>query len=464
VVRPAGSARVVVLLLLVALLTGTGGAVGTGTALAAPPSPTPPPNPSDEQLRSSGDAVSGRAAEVAQLTERLSVLQAEAEDLLIQVAEQHESANQAQDVFTTAQGAAEDAAHRADQARIETQGAGSAIDAARTRLDDVVANTYQQGLDLGPIGLLTSASGPEDLIDRAQMTDAVAQQQATALDALERARVDKANADSKARQAQDEAEQRQAAAAEAKTAADQALAAAQSASDAQAERLSQVLAEQADVQRRLDAAENADAGLRAQRQRFDAWQAEQARLEAERQRAEAAAARARAAREEAARAALPAPRSPGAGSRSTAPRRYGSVAAQTVIDRAMGELGVIYAWGGGTARGPSRGIRDGGVADAMGDYKKIGFDCSGLMLYAFAGVGVNLPRYSGNQHAYGDQVPLADKQPGDMLAWARNGRIYHIALYIGNNKMIEAPYSGATVRVTNVRYGGNLLPTVSRVL
>jgi cell wall-associated NlpC family hydrolase len=464
VVRPAGSARVVVLLLLVALLTGTGGAVGTGTALAAPPSPTPPPNPSDEQLQGSGDAVSGRATEVAQLTERLSVLQAEAEDLLIQVAEQHESANQAQDVFTTAQGAAEDAAHRADQARIETQAAGSAIDAVRTRLDDVVANTYQQGLDLGPIGLLTSASGPEDLIDRAQMTDAVAQQQATALDALERARVDKANADSKARQAQDEAEQRQEAAAEAKTAADQALAAAQSASDAQAERLSQVLAEQTDVQRRLDAAENADAGLRAQRQRFDAWQAEQARLEAERQRAEAAAARARAAQEEAARAALPAPRNPGPGSRSAAPRHYGSAAAQTVIDRAMGELGVIYAWGGGTARGPSRGIRDGGVADAMGDYKKIGFDCSGLMLYAFAGVGVNLPRYSGNQHAYGDQVPLANKQPGDMLAWARNGRIYHIALYIGNNKMIEAPYSGATVRVTNVRYGGNLLPTVSRVL
>jgi cell wall-associated NlpC family hydrolase/uncharacterized small protein (DUF1192 family) len=456
VVRPAGSARVVVLLLLVALLTGTGGAVGTGTAIAAPPSPTPPPNPSDEQLQSSGDAVSGRAAEVAQLTDRLSVLQAEAEDLQIQVAEQHESANQAQDVFTTAQGAAEDAADRADQARIETQAAGSAIDAARTRLDDVVANTYQQGLDLGPIGLLTSASGPEDLIDRAQMTDAVAQQQATALDALERARVDKANADSTARQAQDEAGQRQQAAAEAKTAADQALASAQSASDAQAQRLSQVLAEQTDVQRRLDAAENADAGLRTQRQRFDFWQAEQARLEAERQRAEAAAARAR--------AAQPAPRSPGSGVRSAAPRRYGSAAAQTVIDRAMSELGVIYAWGGGTARGPSRGVRDGGVADAMGDYKKIGFDCSGLMLYAFAGVGVNLPRYSGNQHAYGDQVPLANKQPGDMLAWARNGQIYHIALYIGNNKMIEAPYSGATVRVTDVRYGGNLLPTVSRVL
>ncbi|MCW0212636.1 MAG: NlpC/P60 family protein [Pseudonocardia sp.] len=448
------------MLLLVALLSGS---LGAGVAFAAPP-PTPPPNPSDQQLQSSGDAVSGRAAQVAQLTDRLSALQAEAEDLQIQVAEQHESANQAQDVFTTAQSAAQAAADRADQARIETDAAGQAIDAARIRLDDVVANTYQQGIDLGPIGLLTSASGPEDLIDRAQMTDAVAAQQATALDALQRARVDKANADSTARQAQDEAEQRQAAAADAKAAADRALAAAESASDAQAQRLAQVTAEQADVQRQLDAAEDADAGLRAQRQRFDAWQAEQARLEAERQRAEAAAARARAAQEEA--SAQPAPRSPGPGPRPriTVPRRSGSSAVQTVIDRAMGELGVIYAWGGGTARGPSRGIRDGGVADEMGDYKKIGFDCSGLMLYAFAGVGVNLPRYSGNQHAFGEQVALSAKQPGDMLAWARNGRVYHIALYIGNNKMIEAPYSGATVRVTNVRYGGNLMPTVSRVL
>ena len=136
---------------------------------------------------------------------------------------------------------------------------------------------------------------------------------------------------------------------------------------------------------------------------------------------------------------------------------------QVVIDRAMSQLGVIYAWGGGTARGPSLGIRDGGVADANGDYKKIGFDCSGLMLYAFAGVGIQLPRYSGNQHAAGRQVPLSQMRPGDMLAWARNGRVYHIALYIGNGKMVEAPYSGARVRVSPVRYAG-LLPTVARML
>jgi len=67
-------------------------------------------------------------------------------------------------------------------------------------------------------------------------------------------------------------------------------------------------------------------------------------------------------------------------------------AAKTVIDAAMSQLGVPYAWGGGTAAGPSRGIHDGGVADAHGDYNKIGFDCSGLTLYAYAKIGISLCR------------------------------------------------------------------------
>ncbi|MFR9803464.1 NlpC/P60 family protein [Pseudonocardia sp. RS010] len=435
-------ARGLLLVLLVTLLAAT----SVATAGAAP-DPTPPPNPSNEDLRRSRDAVDDRAAEVARLTRRLGELRAEAEELQIQVAEQHESANQALDVLTAARTEADAAADRARTARARTDAAGKAVDAARTRLDDFVAGTYSQGLDLGPIGLLTTATGPQDLVDRAQLTDALAQQQASALDGLERARVQQANADSLARKAQDEAEERRRAAADAKVAADRALAGAQQAASEQAQRLQAVAAEQADVQARLDAAENADAGLRAQRQRFQDWQRAQAAAEAARQRA---------AREEAAaRAAAAAPPSA---------RRTGTASAQTVIDRAMSQLGVTYAWGGGTARGPSRGIRDGGVADSYGDYRKVGFDCSGLMLYAFAGVGVNLPRYSGNQHAYGQQVPLARMRPGDMLSWARNGRVYHIALYIGNGRMIEAPYSGASVKISPVRYSGGLLPTVSRVI
>ncbi|WP_344412205.1 NlpC/P60 family protein [Pseudonocardia ailaonensis] len=437
--------RGIVLIVLVALL---GTAVGSGVAGAAP-DPTPPPNPSNQDLQNSRNQVNSQAANVAALTKSLSDLQGQADDLQIQVAEQHESALQAMDVLSGAQQAADAATAKANAARAQTEAAGKAIDAARARLDDFVAGTYSQGLDLGPIGLLTTATGPQDLIDRAQYTDSLAEQQASVLDGLQRARVDKANADSSARAAQDEAEKRRQAAVSAKAAADAALAGAQQAAAVQARRLADVQAKQAQVQAQLDAAVNSDAGLRAQRQRFQDWQAQQAAAEAAEQR--------RAQEEAASRAGRSVP--PPAGVRST-----GSGAVQTVIDRAMAQLGVRYSWGGGNSRGPTVGIHDGGVADSYGDYKNVGFDCSGLMLYAFAGVGVNLPRYSGNQHAFGDQVPLAQMKPGDMLSWARAGRIYHIALYIGNGKMIEAPYSGSSVRISPVRYSGGLLPTVSRVL
>ncbi|GAA4537827.1 NlpC/P60 family protein [Pseudonocardia xishanensis] len=432
--------RALLVVLLAALL------VGTSTAVAGA-QPTPPPNPSNDELQRSRDAVDQRASSVAQLTARLGDLQAEADDLQIQVAEQHEAANQALDVLSGAQAEADAAARRAESALAQTAAAGRAIDAARTRLDDFVAGTYSQGLDLGPIGLLTTATGPDDLVDRAQLTDALAQQQASALDGLERARVQKANADSTARAAQEEAEQRRQAAAAAKTAADQAVAGAEQNAQAQAQRLAAVATEQQQVQAQLDAAENADAGLRAQRQRFRDWQRAQEEAEAARQRAAQQEASARV---------------------GTAPpptvRKSGSGAVQTVIDRAMSQLGVRYSWGGGNSRGPTIGVRDGGVADSFGDFRKVGFDCSGLMLYAFAGVGVNLPRWSGNQATFGRQVPRSQMQPGDMLSWARNGRTYHIALYIGNGQMIEAPYSGTSVKISPVRYSGGLSPTVSRVL
>jgi len=144
-------------------------------------------------------------------------------------------------------------------------------------------------------------------------------------------------------------------------------------------------------------------------------------------------------------------------------RPVGGGGVRTVIARALSQRGVPYAWGGGNANGPTPGIRDGGIADAFGDYKKVGFDCSGLMIYAFAGAGIRLPHYSGYQYLAGRRVPLAQMRPGDMLFWATGDRIHHVALYIGDGMMVEAPYSGGHVRVTPVRYGG-IVPFVTRLL
>ena len=122
---------------------------------------------------------------------------------------------------------------------------------------------------------------------------------------------------------------------------------------------------------------------------------------------------------------------------------------ERVIKRAESQLGLPYAWGGGNYHGPTKGIRDGGVADAHGDYNKVGFDCSGLMMYAFYGVGIELQHYSGYQYTAGKQVPSSQAKRGDMLFWPG-----HVALYLGDGKMIEAPQSGDVVKVSDVRWGG----------
>lgn len=126
---------------------------------------------------------------------------------------------------------------------------------------------------------------------------------------------------------------------------------------------------------------------------------------------------------------------------------------ETVIARAKGQIGTPYAWGGGNASGPTKGIRDGGVADAHGDYNKIGFDCSGLVLYAFAGVGIDLPHYTGYQYQRGTKVSPSEMQRGDLIFYGPNAE-NHVAIYLGDGMMIEAPQSGSSVSINPVRWSG----------
>ncbi|MEV7043739.1 NlpC/P60 family protein [Amycolatopsis sp. NPDC051061] len=141
----------------------------------------------------------------------------------------------------------------------------------------------------------------------------------------------------------------------------------------------------------------------------------------------------------------------------------GSVRAPTpeaarALAAALSWLGTPYAWGGGTTMGPSRGIRDGGVADAHGDFAKVGFDCSGLMVYAYGQVGVSLPRTSQAQLSGGGTVlPWPAALPGDLLFYG--SAVHHVAMFLGvvggSPYMVEAPQSGDVVRVSAVRTGGD---------
>ncbi|HEY9311828.1 NlpC/P60 family protein [Williamsia sp.] len=143
------------------------------------------------------------------------------------------------------------------------------------------------------------------------------------------------------------------------------------------------------------------------------------------------------------------------------PVTSGSAAVEIVVNRALSQLGITYSWGGGDANGPTLGIRDGGVADSYGDYNKVGYDCSGLMIYAFAGIGISLPHYTGYQYTSGPQFPLSQMQRGDMIFYGPNAS-QHVALYLGDNQMVEAPQSGDVVKISPLRTSG-AMPYVVRL-
>ena len=136
------------------------------------------------------------------------------------------------------------------------------------------------------------------------------------------------------------------------------------------------------------------------------------------------------------------------------PRVYGRQASEYVIRRAMSQMGVPYSWGGGNAAGPSTGIDSGAGT--------VGFDCSGLILYAFAGVGIKLPHYSGNQYNAGRKIPSSQMRRGDVIFYGPGGA-QHVTLYLGNGQMLEAPYTGSTVKISPVRTSG-MTPYVIRYI
>lgn len=73
-----------------------------------------------------------------------------------------------------------------------------------------------------------------------------------------------------------------------------------------------------------------------------------------------------------------------------------------------------------------------------------GFDCSGLTQWAYAQAGVSLPRTSQAQRYAGQQVPLSEARPGDLVAYRDDAS--HIGMYMGNGQVVHAPYPGASVR------------------
>ncbi|HUH71117.1 MAG TPA: NlpC/P60 family peptidoglycan endopeptidase RipB [Mycobacterium sp.] len=139
---------------------------------------------------------------------------------------------------------------------------------------------------------------------------------------------------------------------------------------------------------------------------------------------------------------------------SRIPRVYGRQAIEYVIHRGGSQMGMPYSWGGGTLEGPSKGIDSG--ADT------VGFDCSGLMRYAFAGVGVLIPRFSGDQYNAGRHIPPNEAKRGDLIFYGPGGS-QHVTMYLGNGQMLEASGSAGKVTVSPVRKPG-MTPFLTRII
>lgn len=139
---------------------------------------------------------------------------------------------------------------------------------------------------------------------------------------------------------------------------------------------------------------------------------------------------------------------------SRIPRANGREAIEHVIRRAGSQMGVPYSWGGGSLEGPSKGIDDGANIN--------GFDCSGLMRYAFAGVGVLIPRFSGDQYNAGRHIPQNEARRGDLIFYGPNGR-QHVTMYLGNGQMLEASSLAGKVTISPVRKPG-MTPYLTRII
>ncbi|WP_017578767.1 C40 family peptidase [Nocardiopsis valliformis] len=131
--------------------------------------------------------------------------------------------------------------------------------------------------------------------------------------------------------------------------------------------------------------------------------------------------------------AQPAPSFQAAQSAPSAERVHQALSSSTIekaIGAAEAQKGKPYAWGG---TGPNS------------------FDCSGLVQHSFKQAGVSLPRIAHDQVNSGTRVSYANAKRGDILYWADSGGYaYHVAIYLGGGRMIDAPRSGGSIAERDV--------------
>ncbi|MEU0333900.1 NlpC/P60 family protein [Streptomyces sp. NPDC006193] len=150
-----------------------------------------------------------------------------------------------------------------------------------------------------------------------------------------------------------------------------------------------------------------------------------------------------------------------------------SAAAERAVDAACAQVaaGVWYTWGGGHGPqpGPTYGHVDPTDPASEHDPERLGFDCSGLVRHAYArATGADILDGDASAQYYTHRTAarftaaegLAPLRPGDLLAWGTSAHLHHVALYLGEGRMVEARQSGTRLMVSDVRLGGDYFGAV----
>ncbi len=438
------------------------------------------------------NTIAGLIADVADANQRL-------QDIGAKVQAEQESVNKALVDVQTARDAAAEASARVDASVQAVKDANAAIADAQKRFDTFAAASYING----PSASLVMATNPEEILSSASANQTLAVSSQQVIADLQRARTEQINRESAARLAKENADKAVAdAEASQQSAIDALTAAKQTFTDQQAE-INRLAAERKAAQEKLDAArqwsapsnspaavpQSAATGPATPGDRWDPaapgspkapgggqvppygsaseWdmtlpmvpsafvsgdpiQIVNAVLQIASSSAQATAQMGKSFLQ---KLGILKPDSTGI-TNGAIPYVYGAQASEYVIRRAMSQMGVPYSWGGGTATGPSNGIDSGAGT--------VGFDCSGLILYAFAGVGIKLPHYSGSQYNMGRKIPSSQMRRGDVIFYGPGGS-QHVTLYLGQGQMLEAPYTGSNVKISPVRTSG-MTPFVVRYI
>ncbi|MBO2451564.1 C40 family peptidase [Actinomadura barringtoniae] len=378
------------------------------TALTVPAPMTRPaaadPTPSARDIARSKSAERARAADVGRTKAQLAEANGELERLAIASATAVERYNGEIVKLQRARDEHKVAEQRLAQANVK-------LTAAQQDLAKFAVNAYQINTGANPwMAALGGHGGPQGFMDRAGMVDVMARQRTGMVQKVEAARN---VADVFKRQAQE--------------ALDEQAAATKRSAEAKRQAEAAVADQQAAVRR-----------LAASKRRLEArLGSAQAHTEELQRRREAAMNRM-------------ATQSFSGSGRTAINLARGSARGSLVVRAALKFIGTPYSWGGGTASGPSYGVAQGAGI--------LGFDCSGLALYAWNKAGVRLDHWTGTQWTSGPHVPVSQLRAGDLVFFASDtgdpDTIHHVGIYLGQGRMIEAPYTGASVRISSIYRNG----------